>query len=284
MDTNNDVNLQTRDDRHRKIGWKGWLSEHLKEIIIGLVTLGVGSYIIPTIFNTLENIQKELEIKVDLIEQMTESAIEPIGIVQVLEQNRSDSYPRILLSEPSNSVITKERLELIQEARLIESQLRSYFPYDNSSVARDWNNVAAPAYNFVSLYSVDDPADRISVTRDIYRFFVEDTTIIVILSNGTANKTDVLIDYLNFNMTSPEDNNKLEEFKEKLFGENLTVIEDLSKRTELYNSTNPKDREKYRVAYNTVHDLIKEKFDRLTETILKTRIPGYETPFSVFYG
>ena len=88
MDTDNDNNLLTSGNRHRKRRWP------VKEIIIAIITLAFGGYIIPNVFHTLENLQKELEIKVELIEQMTESA----SMIKTMRQYRqsSDMYGNIL--------------------------------------------------------------------------------------------------------------------------------------------------------------------------------------------
>ena len=79
---------------------------------------------------------------------------------------------------------------------------------------------------------------------------------------------------LKLDLNKTEDKKKWEELNlKKFFGENSTVIEALSNRSELYNSSIPKDRVKYKMAYDTVQGLIKEKFDKLSEMILERRIP-----------
>jgi hypothetical protein len=251
MNVNNDKKEQSEDNTQQK-----WVRRHSKEIAITVIsfvsTVVIGGLIIPYAFQQIENSQKELEIKVNLIKGMAEAVMDPVGKVQVLEQDFAGYYPRNMLSEPGNITMTNERLELIQEARLIEPQLRSYFPERNFSIAKEWNSVAAIAYNFVSLYSVHDPVNRTKIIGDIYRFFVNSTVIDLL-----TNKIEL----------DPERQKYQTSYFERLFGENLTAIEDLSNRNG--------DRNKYKETYFKIQELIKERFDNLSKTILDSRIPQY---------
>jgi hypothetical protein len=237
---------------------QNWIRRHAKEIIVTIIsfvgTVVIGGWVIPSAIQQIENNQQELEIKVNLIGEMTEAVMEPVGRVQVLEQNFSGYYPKSMLSEPRNIMMTNERLELIEESRLIEPQLRSYFPEGNFSLAREWNSIAAMAYNFLSLYLVDDPADRTKIIRDIYRFFDRNLTTIDLLIGGTE-------------VDSEREDSQASSI-EKLFGKNLTA--DLSDRTG--------NRSKYRDAYYNMQGQIKERFDNLSKMILDTRIAQYTPP------
>jgi hypothetical protein len=163
----------------------------LTEFVITGIGLLFGSLIIPYIFGEIQNSQKELEIKTDLIKEMNPAIMDPIMMVQVLEQGRRNDTIIDLGNSTVESVLTDERLKDIQAARLIESQLRAYFPY-NQSLARDWNNIFAAAFNFVNLYLLDDEVKRADLVKEIYRFLAitEDSNITEHLKNRVSNKDD----------------------------------------------------------------------------------------------
>jgi hypothetical protein len=163
----------------------------LTEFVITGIGLLFGSLIIPYIFGEIQNSQKELEIKTDLIKEMNPAIMDPIMMVQVLEQGRRNDTIIDLGNSTVESVLTDERLKDIQAARLIESQLRAYFPY-NQSLARDWNNIFAAAFNFVNLYLLDDEVKREDLVKEIYRFLAitEDSNITEHLKNRVSNKDD----------------------------------------------------------------------------------------------
>ena len=58
------------------------------------------------------------------------------------EQERRNDTKIDLGNTTDVGVLTDERVKGIKVARLIESQLRAFFPY-NLSIARDWNNIFA---------------------------------------------------------------------------------------------------------------------------------------------
>lgn len=124
---------------------------------------------------------------------MSQAIMDPIMLVQVLEQGRRNDTIVNLGNSSSEVVLTDERIKSIEAARLIESQLRAYFPYDNHSIARDWNNLHAAAYNFVNLYLLDDQDKRIDQINEIFRFLAitEDKNITEGLKDrSTSNKHD----------------------------------------------------------------------------------------------
>ncbi|MGB7661605.1 MAG: hypothetical protein WBL67_02630 [Nitrososphaeraceae archaeon] len=88
-------------------------------------------------------------------------------------------------------MLTDERVKGIKVARLIESQLRAFFPY-NLSIARDWNNIFAAAFNFVNLYLDDDEIKRENLVKEIYRLLAitEDNSVIEHSKNKLSNKDD----------------------------------------------------------------------------------------------
>ena len=141
----------------------------LKELIITGLSLLFGSLVIPFIFTEIQNSQKELEIKTDLIKEMNPALMDQIMMVQVLEQERRNDTDIDLGNVTDLGVLTDERVKGIKSARLIESQLRAYFPYNLESIARDWNNIFAAAYNFVNLYLEDDEVKRGNIIGEIYR-------------------------------------------------------------------------------------------------------------------
>jgi hypothetical protein len=143
------------------------------------------------IFAQIQNSQKELEIKNDLIKEMSSAIMDPIMMVQVLEQGRRNDTIIDLGNSTIENVLTDERLKDIQAARLIESQLRAYFPY-NLSLARDWNNIFAIAYNFANLYLEDDEVKRGNLIGEIYRFLniKQDSNVTEELKDRSINNKD----------------------------------------------------------------------------------------------
>lgn len=150
-----------------------------------------GSLVIPFIFTDIQNTQKELEIKTGLIKEMNPAIMDPIMMVQVLEQERRNDTKIDLGNTTDEGVLTDERVNGIKVARLIESQLRAYFPY-NLSIARDWNNIFAAAYNFVNLYLDDDEFKRENLVKEIYRLLAitQDSNVTEHLKSKLSNKDD----------------------------------------------------------------------------------------------
>ena len=163
----------------------------LKELIITGIGLVFGSLLIPYIFAEIQNSQKELEIKTGLIKEMNPAIMDSIMVVQVLEQERRNDTEIDLGDTTDESVLTDERVKGIKAARLIESQIRAYFPY-NLSLARDWNNIFAAAFNFVNLYLLDDEVKRGDLVKEIYRLLAitEDSDVTLHLKNKSSNKDD----------------------------------------------------------------------------------------------
>lgn len=107
------------------------------------------------------------------------------------EQERRNDTKIDLGNTTDVGVLTDERVKGIKVARLIESQLRAFFPY-NLSIARDWNNIFAAAFNFVNLYLDDDEIKRENLVKEIYRLLAitEDNSVIEHSKNKLSNKDD----------------------------------------------------------------------------------------------
>jgi hypothetical protein len=127
---------------------------------------------------------------------MNPAIMDSIMMVQVLEQERRNDTEIDLGNITDESVLTDERVEGIKAARLIESQLGAYFPY-NLSLARDWNNIFAGAFNFVNLYLLDDEVKRGDLVKEIYRLLAitEDGNVTEHLKNKLSNKADYRISF-----------------------------------------------------------------------------------------
>ncbi len=155
-----------------------------------------GSLVIPFIFADIQNSQKELEIKTGLIKEMNPAIMDPIMMVQVLEQERRNDTKIDLGNMTDEAVLTDERVNGIKVARLIESQLRAFFPYD-LGIARDWNNIFAAAFNFVNLYLDDDETKRENLVKEIYRLLAitPDSNVTEHLKSKLSNKDDYRISF-----------------------------------------------------------------------------------------
>lgn len=140
------------------------LPKELLSFIIGAVIV---SFSIPAVFQSNIDNQQELEIKADIIQTMSESLMNPLGLVQLYEQVQRGDYPVPLNGLENN--ITLEHMELLQSIRNIESHLKVYFPNNPSNVVGKWNDISAAVYNFILFTLESNESKRGPLVGQVYR-------------------------------------------------------------------------------------------------------------------
>lgn len=115
---------------------KGFISSQIGLLILGAI---ISSLIIPWFFQVWQDYQKELEIKTNLIERITEAVTRMIMSTQsfMLDNNRDQIKTDEQFYDLFNEV-NDEYKEWEINSAIIDSQLKAYFP--TSNLSKDWGS------------------------------------------------------------------------------------------------------------------------------------------------
>jgi hypothetical protein len=169
-----------------------------REFILLIFGAIITSFLIPYIFQQSQNHQKELEIKANMIKQISESTMNPIALAQIFEgEKRNDSS--IVFSRPSNVTLTNQRIEILKTGAVIKSQILSYFP--ETDIARSWDNITGAVYNFLRLFPEDNIENRrYIIVEAIYPnlvIYINKSTVDGLSNRSSSNYTDAYFELQN---------------------------------------------------------------------------------------
>jgi hypothetical protein len=127
----------------RRRAW-AWLAHPLVLLLVGgAFTAGITNYLIPSITRQWQNHDKELEIKSELVQKMSESATSFIIVVTTV-----DFAPRYI----SNAELFKRYEAWEVERQAIASQIGAYFP--KSQVSDEWDSFSEAVLNYFDFASL----------------------------------------------------------------------------------------------------------------------------------
>jgi hypothetical protein len=169
-------------------GWKGW-AKHIfgsKELFLLLLGALITGLLIPVFLEQSQNFQKELEVKTNLVKQITETTSRPITLVNALEQSRRGDNSTEFANDTKRT-LTIERLDVLRAGSVLKSQLQTYFP--DTDIPAKWQNLTTATHNFVRLFYYDDFGIRKNLTAGIYELLGNDPEKAEVAINQTSNRT-----------------------------------------------------------------------------------------------
>jgi len=136
-----------------------WLSHPFLLLITGAI---VSTYLIPMLTRRWQDHQKELELKINLVEQISEIVTKILVSVQFVVVGAK--------SQSQNDFDTVYREWEIQRSR-ISSRLKAYFP--RTTIGSDWDTFSALVTDFYALAGIPEKDRRNEHLRKIqgYSFF-----------------------------------------------------------------------------------------------------------------
>ena len=154
-----------------------WLSHPLILLLVGAL---ISSYLIPALTRRWQEHQKELEIKIDLVDQINEAIIDIVMRIQFVEIEAK--------SQTQEEFDTAYR-EWEIKAAVIGSRIRAYLTED---IYLDWDTYSRSVTGFYTLAGIFEEAKRKESLREIQNYF-KSLPIILHIKSPTLVLTDVTI-------------------------------------------------------------------------------------------
>lgn len=138
-----------------------WLSHPLIVLIVGAL---ISSYLIPMVTRRWQDHQQELQLKSDLVRQISESVTSIVVAVQFAEVGAASQ---------TQEDYDKAYREWETKSAVIGSSLRAYFP--NTQIGTDWNAYSEIVGEVYALSATFDPTFRQGRLEQIRAYFPTDT-------------------------------------------------------------------------------------------------------------
>lgn len=152
-------------------GLRGW-AKHVvgsKEFSLLLVGAALTGFLLPNLLETSQNYQKELEVKTNLVKQITETTSRPLTLVQALEGlRRGDNSSEF--ANDTKRTLTTERLDVLRTGSILKSQFETYFP--GTDIPVKWQNLSTATHNFIKLSQFPDPNTRKFLAESVYEYLL----------------------------------------------------------------------------------------------------------------
>ena len=152
-----------------------WKEKAPDFVLLGLGALLTG-LLIPYFFSQWQAYQEELEIKTSLVKQISESVVDSLASLQLLE---GWTRGEVSLGNPDKDLIT-EFLNWQKSSANIRSELVAYFP--ENLVELEWNKLNHAIFDFFVLYQHNDTSKREGIIKNIYG------NLSINLDNSTLNQ------------------------------------------------------------------------------------------------
>lgn len=180
-------------------GIKDWLKHIItsKELALLLVGAALTGFLLPVFLQQSQDHQKELEVKTNIVKQISETTSHPITLVQALEGMRRGDNSTEFVND-TKKTLTTERLNVLRTGSTIKSQLQTYFP--DTLVPQRWQNLTTATHNFIKLFQFDDPTFRSVLATSIYMELLGNITSAErnnIINISQRNSTDYADSYSN---------------------------------------------------------------------------------------
>lgn len=133
-----------------------WLSHPLVLLIVGAL---ISSYLIPALTRGWQDHQKELEIKIGLVDQVNEAIL---GIAMATQ------FAEVGAKSQTQEDFDKAYLEWEVKAAKIGSRIRGYLP---EGIYSDWHTYVGVVTDFYALTGILDEAKRKEILRKIQNYF-----------------------------------------------------------------------------------------------------------------
>jgi hypothetical protein len=142
--------------------WKQIWKEKLPEFVLLGLGATITGFLIPYFFDQWQANQEELEIKNGLVQRISESVVDSLASLQLLE---GWTRGEVSLGNPDRDLIT-EFLNWQKNSAKISSELAAYFP--DNPLQEDWNDFENAMFDFFVLYQYNDTEKREVIIKHIY--------------------------------------------------------------------------------------------------------------------